>query len=631
VRRSELVRGPAIVVMLLLVSGPRRDAHAQFFSPGPLAKPHAALDDKGLGQCGACHDKGEPRFANRCLACHTELGPELKERDGLHGHMTPVVLNQCQNCHPDHRGLGFSLITFGGSVRGFDHKRTGWPLRGHHAQTSCESCHASHQLVDQSVVRMLAAQPGRTTYLGLSRRCDSCHFDEHRGQLGKDCQKCHGDTALFWKTTLGAFDHQQTAFPLRGKHKPVPCAGCHPTVEDPASGKQIFPPPRSRNFTQMKPIAHGTCESCHKDPHKGSFGPSCASCHTEDGWNVILPARDLAPTFHDRTRFPLRGAHATVACKSCHGPFGHQAALFRGLAFGKCSDCHQDAHVGQLAALPGRPAGDGAACHDETAFMPPRYELETHAKTRFPLEGGHASAACRDCHPFDKSLTARVPDQVTAKLAKQHRPVVVSLAVLRPKIGAQTCSRCHKDPHEGQFEAEIKTEDCGGCHTVKSFADLTPFNHDHDSRFPLSGAHRTAPCAACHRLEQIRAGEAPVVRWKPLPTTCGGCHRDEHQGQFLASTLPSDGVVRDSEGCDFCHSTTTFKTTGFRHDQARFTTYALQGKHGKLGCGDCHRSVTLTGQGTSRTIQTVRYRPLPRACEGCHVDFHHGDFKGFEP
>jgi hypothetical protein len=27
----------------------------------------------------------------------------------------------------------------------------------------------------------------------------------------------------------------------------------------------------------------------------------------------------------------------------------------------------------------------------------------------------------------------------------------------------------------------------------------------------------------------------------------------------------------------------------------------------------------------------VRYRPLPRDCEGCHADFHHGGFRGFEP
>ena len=95
-RRAELVGGRAIGVVLLLLLALGRDAEAQFFSPGPLAKAHGALDTKDLKQCGVCHDKGEPRFANRCLACHSELGAELKQRDGLHGQMAAAVLNQCQ-------------------------------------------------------------------------------------------------------------------------------------------------------------------------------------------------------------------------------------------------------------------------------------------------------------------------------------------------------------------------------------------------------------------------------------------------------------------------------------------------------------------------------------------------------
>jgi hypothetical protein len=33
----------------------------------------------------------------------------------------------------------------------------------------------------------------------------------------------------------------------------------------------------------------------------------------------------------------------------------------------------------------------------------------------------------------------------------------------------------------------------------------------------------------------------------------------------------------------------------------------------------------------AQEVVTVRYRPMPRACEECHVDFHHGEFRGFEP
>jgi nitrate/TMAO reductase-like tetraheme cytochrome c subunit len=621
--------GVALGVAVLLVLA-AREGRAQFFSPGPLAKPHAALEGQGLDKCAKCHDQGAAHFAPRCLACHTELGPEIKQRDGLHGRMTEAARAECQSCHPDHRGREFSMISFGGSLKGFDHRQTGWALRGAHAAARCDGCHQARQLVDPGIKKMLAEQRGRTTYLGLSKRCDSCHFDEHRGQLGKECQTCHGEAALYWKAALGALDHQKTDFPLRGKHQKVACAACHPNVEDRGAFKQIFPPPRDVTFMKMKPIAHGSCESCHADPHKGSFGPNCASCHTEDGWNIILSARDLGPSFHERTRFPLRGAHATVGCKSCHGPFGRHAAVFRGLAFGKCADCHQDAHEAQLAPRGGGKARDCNACHDETAFSPPQYELEAHAKTSFPLEGGHRTTPCRDCHPIDKSLEARVPEWARTSLAKQHRPLVLSFAVLRPKIAAQTCSECHQDPHQGQLDAEIKRDDCRGCHTVRAWTDLTPFDHATDSRFPLDGAHRQAACASCHRVESIRAGAPAVVRWRPLPVACGGCHRDAHQGQFLAGTLPSDGAARPAEDCDVCHRTESFKQSQFRHDDARFTSYALKGKHATLPCADCHRTVAL-GAGDGRTLNVVRYRPLPRACEACHVDFHHGDFRGLEP
>ncbi len=44
---------------------------AQFFSPGPLAKPHASLE--GLANCSKCHQEQKGLAASLCLACHTEL------------------------------------------------------------------------------------------------------------------------------------------------------------------------------------------------------------------------------------------------------------------------------------------------------------------------------------------------------------------------------------------------------------------------------------------------------------------------------------------------------------------------------------------------------------------------------
>jgi hypothetical protein len=117
------------------------------------------------------------------------------------------------------------------------------------------------------------------------------------------------------------------------------------------------------------------------------------------------------------------------------------------------------------------------------------------------------------------------------------------------------------------------------------------------------------------------ASGATVVRYKPLETACASCHADQHQGQFRVAT-PGHAA----RGCEFCHTTKAFKPSLFAHDDPEFTTYGLEGKHAKVACGKCHPTVGLEGG-----VRTVRYRSVPRACEGCHVDYHHGEFRGFEP
>jgi hypothetical protein len=603
---------------LLLASMAARGAYAQMFSPGRLARPHA--DFEGLDKCATCHDEQRGKTA-RCLGCHVELAPELRERTGLHGRMTAEVRDHCDRCHPDHRGVDFQLVSWPGGRAHFDHARTGWPLAARHAELRCEDCHQKRRLVDPDAIKRATAAPARTSFLGLSARCASCHFDEHRGQLGRDCQRCHTDAAWTFLLTP-TFDHQRTDFPLRGKHKPLACAECHPQVPDTTTPADAFPAPHARVFSEWKPIAHDSCAACHRDPHEGQLGPRCADCHSEAGWNVIRPSNRLGTSFHDKTRFPLLGRHAEVACKICHGPLPGKKVQYRGLPFAHCADCHTDAHEGQLAARAGidRPPPDCDACHVVTGFLPPRYELEQHKQTAFPLEGAHQAANCRGCHPIVPDLAARVPAALRARLAKQLRLALFSEAVLHPKRSAELCSDCHRDPHAGQFAKEIARDDCAGCHTTESFARST-FDHDEQSRFPLTGAHRTTPCAGCHTLAQIRPGEPEAIRYKPLDTRCASCHADTHQGQFAA--VGRRGRGRD---CSFCHPTTAFTSTTFAHDDARFTSFALEGKHAALACAACHRPVEV-----APGVKTIRYRPLPRSCEGCHADFHRGAFRGFLP
>lgn len=611
--------GLAAAVAAVLSSSP---AAAQFFSPGPLSRAHAGLE--GLEKCTRCHEENKGLSARLCLDCHTELRARVAKGTGFHGRMPAAKKQDCASCHPDHRGLGFVMIEWEGGRDTFDHRRTGWPLEGGHAKVRCEGCHQRALVADPAVRAMLEKEPRRTTFLGAPTRCGGCHFDEHRGQLAGECQRCH--TATAWKPAPG-FNHQATDYPLRGKHREVPCGKCHPTATDEEMTPGAFPKPRAASFLQMKPIEHDSCESCHEDPHKGSLGPNCSGCHSEVGWKIIDASRGQDTSFHDKTKFPLRGAHAGVACKSCHGPFPGQPARFKHLPFAACSDCHEDAHLGQLRPRPPAKVVACDGCHTVNAFAPARYELEQHQTTRFPLDGAHAAVACRGCHPVDPGLAARIPAAVHQKLRAHRRPEEFSFAIMHPRKAPQACKGCHEDVHHGQFEGAGGAADdgCARCHKTTSFTDLR-FNHDKDSRFPLAGKHAEVACGACHRRTRVGAGP-PFIRYKPVDVTCGSCHTDYHQGQFLLTTdIARDQPAPAARDCGYCHEPTRFKDTVFLHDDPKFSSYPLEGKHAGVKCGRCHRPVRIAGAAV-----TVRYRPMPRLCEDCHADFHHGEFKGFEP
>ena len=149
--------------------------------------------------------------------------------------------------------------------------------------------------------------------------CGSCHArdDRHAGQLGAACGTCHNTSV--WGQPI-RFDHDQTAFPLLGKHAAVKCADCH----------------ASPKFKDAK-IA---CVSCHAkvDPHRGAYRLGCEGCHNPANWKAV--------SFdHAKTRFPLDGRHGTVPCADCHRPG-------RGRVSTGCSSCHagDDVHNGAFGA-----------------------------------------------------------------------------------------------------------------------------------------------------------------------------------------------------------------------------------------------------------------------------------------
>ncbi|MDE2382992.1 MAG: cytochrome C [Alphaproteobacteria bacterium] len=375
------------------------------------------------------------------------------------------------------------------------------------AQSSlCISCH-------KDVQKDLDAKTGfhgRDVIVAKSE-CYACHV-EHKGRDNPEIQ--------FEPST---FNHGETRFALEGGHSLVPCASCH------KPGKKYREAPQA-------------CADCHgeKQPHKGNLGKQCETCHSVESW------KKLKPFDHNKTKYPLRGAHAKAACVGCHA-----GEIYAGLSQA-CNDCHaiRDVHARKF----GLKCED---CHSLEAWKPAKFD---HAKTRFPLQGAHAKAQCADCHGGN----------ITAKLAV-------------------TCISCHKaqDVHKAQLG-----EGCGDCHNASAWRANVKFDHGLTS-YPLTGLHALVACEGCH---ETRA-------YKGAATDCYACHRkaDVHEGRFATA-------------CANCHSPLGWKRVTFDH--ARDGHYALDGAHAKVGCYDCH---------TAKAVQSAK---LPTDCYSCHKvkDVHRGAF-----
>lgn len=417
------------------------------------------------------------------------------------------------------------------------------PLVDGHAklEKECGNCHEPFSRKSQTRLCLACHKEtaaDRSTGKGFHGRhpdaakteCTHCHTD-HKGR--------DADIVLLDRET---FNHAQTNFGLRDAHKAVPCAGCH------------APATKFRN-------APGGCFDCHKakDPHKGRLGEKCDDCHSEATW------RRVKPFDHTTTRFPLQGAHGAVACAACH-----VGERYKGIGT-QCVDCHQiqDAHAGRYGTK-------CETCHDQKKWKPAHFD---HDKaTKYPLRGGHAKVKCDACHAGDlyrdKLATSCVSchqkdDRHQGKLGNRceqchaetgWRKTSFDHDITRfPLIGRHAivpCEECHRSLlfkgtqlncescHRDRHHERRLGPNCALCHNPNSWARWR-YDHDVQTRYPLTGAHRNLDCQACHVTKNVA---------KPtLPMDCVSCHRkdDAHHGSF--------GLA-----CERCHTTASFKSMGRR-------------------------------------------------------------------
>jgi hypothetical protein len=521
-------------------------------SPGELARAHAKWD--GVEHCTSCHPLGKSLSNANCLSCHAEIAVRMKAGTGYHAATKDAP---CQKCHSEHHGSEFQITRFDTSA--FDHASVGFRLEGTHAKVGCRGCHEEKYVTADDVKKLEPAQ--RThTYLGLGTACISCHVDEHKGQLAKDCAQCH--TTEHWKPAP-KFLHDRSKYPLTGKHERVLCAKCHkPMLEDDHTIRYIRLP-----FVR--------CESCHEDIHKGKFADrACAACHTTEDFHKVGTAK----FDHAATRFPLRGAHGPLKCITCHqdDPRAVNASGEHGYhitRFDQCVSCHADAHAQQFVRR--KDGGRCEACHNEDSFARSTYRAADHDSSRYPLRDGHLAVSCVDCH-HDK--------RVDAKSTRQYR-----------WSGAIRCVTCHEDIHRGQFDRRVPNN-CESCHTVKTWQTLT-FSHD-ATTFKLRGKHAVTPCVKCHI--QPERPNTPIVY--AISMTCMSCHTDEHAGQF---------AVRGSTDCGNCHTDVSWKALSFNHTTQ--SQFALTGAHDRVPCAKCHPRIPAEG----RSI--TKYKSIGTKCIDCHA------------
>lgn len=250
----------------------------------PLVSPHASV------KCADCHIPAGPatkfkiKFAT-CVDCHKD------EHQGQFA--GDPWRNRCEQCH---NGATFKVASFTLAK----HQKSGFPLTGGHVAIACNECHKP----------LAGARTAVYHFAQLS--CMTCHEDVHKGQFtarmtaldtfGKPlgCAACHSTED--WHD-LSKFDHSQTMFPLLGAHRAVACVECH---RAPKAGVTL------QNIDFANTPMH--CGDCHQNPHADQFGPrasDCASCHNVTQWRPSL-------FNHDKTPFPLKGAHENVACSACH-------------------------------------------------------------------------------------------------------------------------------------------------------------------------------------------------------------------------------------------------------------------------------------------------------------------------
>ncbi len=543
-----------------------------------------------------------------CNSCHrnTKVGespmiykwPNLKE-------------SGCLSCHSDFHGGMISKKFAGGNcttchnqnsfkISDFQHDQTSFVLRGKHKELSCQKCHGNTPPTDNKEKEFQFIDGPKLVpwidWKSTKRECLDCHKDFHQSnrhqtlKLGNmsQCQTCHNE--ISFKDKLKFRHDVDTRFKVDGKHSTLKCNSCH-TVLDEKSGFRKY---------RFEGLEIDNCKVCHKSPHLNTFSPKnlqkkCSTCHTTRTWKETRVGENFNHNFD--TNFKIDGAHTKVNCKSCHGVGGKEKQVFK-FDFadkGYCLSCHSNVHKGQFSSR--MDADSCLKCHGTDTFK--KVSKFNHDLTLFPLEGKHANVKnCTACHKITQEVLYQTKSIKRLKHNFQFQDDQKGM-----------CTQCHENVHVGQFSPRFSEQKCQACHTLNSFKDRLPFNHD-QTRFSLLGYHQKISCKECHDPTNVKFPNSSTYKGqfklKVLhQNNCTACHKDVHRGEF-------------GDNCTSCHSENKkWKSTKDFHKN-----FTLKGVHFTLKCTECHIDQRRLG-GRSDNCQLCHLKDDPHRgmltnCKDCH-------------
>jgi len=338
----------------------------------------------------------------------------------------------------------------------------------------------------------------------------------HGEQFKTDCAVCHKASAWLPLIDTLRFDHGLTNFPLEGTHRLVDCMECHTSL--------VFADVPSQ------------CSSCHTDIHSMSVGNDCARCHTPQNWLI-----DFIPELHEQGGFPLVGVHSTISCVDCH--LSENNLRFDRIG-NDCLNCHRDEYMAtqnpnhQSAGF----STNCIECHDPIGL---RWNSDI-LHDFFPLVQGHAIQDCRECH-LTENFTNTSP----------------------------VCASCHLDDYMATTNPNHTitsfSTNCKDCHNIGAWV---PADFDHDSFYPLLGAHTTTNCTSCH----IGGNYANT------PNTCVGCHLTDYNN----TVNPNHSAAQFPKDCTECHNEMKWTPSDFNHDGMYFPIYSGRHRGVWTSCTECH-------------------------------------------